>query len=363
MMKIEVLRDDFLKGLQHVQHSVSSRSVMPILSGVMLQAAGDRVRFFATDLESSATTYCGANVEQEGSCVVNHKIVLELFRDLKDDRLRLELSGNELQVSGENNVFKIFTMPVDDFPSPPEVNIPVIDRVDRSVFTRAVQVVSKAASRDEKRPTLTGIFLDFDEKEMSLVSTDSYRLAVRKIKEGFEAAEIGSYIVPAVPLLNFTRLPGVEDTVKVYRDDNGGQLKFESGDVNFTIRLIDGKFPRYEQFIPESTEKTLEVQKEELLSALKRASLVNSTIKLNIEAGKLVINSESKEVGEGREIIPVGYQGDPVTIAFNGKFLEDGITSVEGDTVVIGINEPLKPGVIKEKENEDFIYIIMPIRI
>lgn len=363
MMKIKVLRDDFLKCLQYVQHSVSSRSVMPILSGVMLRAEGERVRFYSTDLESSTITFCGANVEEEGSCVVNHKILFELFRDLKEDKLALEMSGNELQVSGENNVFKIFTMPIDDFPSPPEVNKPVVERMDNLLLARSVQAVSKAASRDEKRPTLTGIFMDFKESEVSLVSTDSYRLAVKKIREGFELAEKGSYIVPATPMQNFTRLLGGEDAVKIYRDESAGQLKFESGDISFTIRLIDGKFPRYEQFIPENTEKTLEVRKDELLSALKRASLVNSTIRLNVEPGKLVLNSESKDVGEGREIIPIDYEGEAVTIAFNGKFLEDGVNSVEGEVVVIGINEPLKPGVIKEKDKEDFIYIIMPIRI
>ncbi|MDI6873498.1 DNA polymerase III subunit beta [Candidatus Solincola sp.] len=362
-MRFEVLKDDFQKALQLVQLSVSSRSVMPILSGVVLDAHGDGVKVYTTDLESSTTTYCAANVEDEGSCVVNHKILLELSRDFKDEKMVLELTGNELQVVGENNVFKIFTMPKDDFPTPPEVGTLVIDNLEPSLFSRSVQVVSKAASRDEKRPTLTGIYMDFDGEEMRLVSTDSYRLAIKKIREGFRAEERGSYIIPAAPLHNFSRHVNENGAIKVFRDDNAGQLKFYDGNTGFTVRLIEGKFPRYEQFIPESMEKMVEVAKEDLLSALKRASLVNSIIKLQVEPGRIILNSESRDVGEGRETLAVDYEGEPVTIAFNGKFLEDGITSVEGDTVVMGINEPLKPGVIKEKGSEDFIYIIMPVRI
>jgi DNA polymerase-3 subunit beta len=362
-MKLEVLKEDFQKALQLVQHSVSSRSVMPILSGVKIEARGDGVELLTTDLESSSITRCTANVENEGTCVVSHKILLDLFRDSKDVKLILELEGNELQVRGENNLFRIFTMPVDDFPSAPDVSVLIVDGLDESAFSRSVQAVSKAASRDEKRPTLTGIYVEIDEDEIRMVSTDSYRLAVKRIKDGYTAVEKGSYIVPAAPLLNFSRLIKGEGTIKIYRDDNAGQLKFEDQSMEFTVRLIEGKFPRYEQFIPEKTEKTLEIKKEEFLNALKRVSLVNSTVKLQIGEGKVVVNTESRDVGEGKETLVVDYAGEPMTIAFNGKFLEDGITSIEGDTVVMGVNEPLKPGLIKEKEGEDFIYIIMPIRI
>ncbi|MGQ9537675.1 MAG: DNA polymerase III subunit beta [Actinomycetota bacterium] len=362
-MKSEVLRDDFQKALQTVQHSVSPRSVMPILSGVSLEALDGKVKLFTTDLESSTTTCCGANVEEKGVCVVNHRLLLDLFRDSDDERLVLETAGNELEIRGEKNVFRIFTLPVDDFPGQPVVDIPVVERLDPATFTRAVQAVSRAASKDEKRPTLTGVYMEISEKEISLVSTDSYRLAVKKISDGFMVKEERDFIIPASALLNFSRLVSGEDPVNVYRDENAGQLRFDNGKVSFTVRLIDGKFPRYEQFIPESTGISVEIGKEELLSAIKRTSLVNTTIKIQLEPEKLTLNSESRDVGEAKEKLEVNYHGDPFTIAFNGKFLEEGIISADGDTVVLGLNEPLKPGVIKEKEREDYIYVIMPIRI
>lgn len=362
-MKSEVLRDDFQKALQTVQHSVSPRGVIPILSGVSLEALDGEVKFFTTDLESSTTTCCCANVEEKGACVVNHRLLLDIFRDSDDERLVLETTGNELEIRGEKNIFRIFTLPMDDFPGQPVVGTPVVEKLDPTAFTRAVQAVSRAASKDEKRPTLTGVYMEISGQEISLVSTDSYRLAVKKLKDGFIVKEEGSFIVPASALLNFSRLVSGENPVNVYRDENAGQLRFDDGNVSFTVRLIDGKFPRYGQFIPEGTGIIVEIKKEGLLNAIKRASLVNTTVKMQLEPEKVTLNSESRDVGEAKETLEVDYHGDPITIAFNGKFLEEGIISVDGDTVVLGMNEPLKPGVIKGKEGEDYIYVIMPIRI
>lgn len=362
-MKFHVLKEDFIKSLQTVQHSVSSRSVMPILSGVKINTGDDLVSLFATDLESSTMTICSANIEEPGQCVVSHKILFELFKDLRDEKVSLEAAGNELQVTGENNNFKIFTMPSDEFPSMPIVDVLVVEKLNPPSFTKSIQVVSKAASKDEKRPTLTGVYMEIEEDEIRLVSTDSYRLAVKKIKNGFKTVEKGSFIIPANALANFSRIVNDENPIDIYRDENAGQLRFDNQSVSFTIRLIEGKFPRYEQFIPESTDKVMESDKDKILSAIKRVSLVNTTLRLEIDGGRLIVNSESKDVGEGKETLDVLYEGDPISIAFNSKFLEDGISSVEGETVLIGITEPLKPGVIRGKEEESFTYIIMPIRI
>ena len=127
--------------------------------------------------------------------------------------------------------------------------------------------------------------------------------------------------------------------------------------------LIEGKFPKYNQFIPEKTEKTIEVEKELMLSALRRAALFSNTVRLGIEKDKIIMESGSREVGEGREEIEAVYDGEQMIIAFNSRFLEDGITTVDGENIVLEISEPLKPGIIKGGGGEDLIYIIMPIRI
>ncbi len=226
-MRFEVLKDDFQRSLQLVQHSVSSRSVMPVLSGVMIEADEGKVSLFTTDLESSTTTQCEARVEAKGACVVSHRLLLELFRDLKDEKVILELTGNELQVMGENNTFKLFTMPKDDYPGHPLVETPVMEILDPRLFSHSVQVVSKAASKDEKRPTLTGVFMDFDKEELRLVSTDSYRLAVMRLKGAHRTEQDGSYIIPATALSSFSKIMGEEGVVRVFRDEGSGQLRFD----------------------------------------------------------------------------------------------------------------------------------------
>lgn len=387
-MKVSVIRQDLSAAMQRVQYSSSSKGIMPILSGVKIETADGELVLHSTDLESYTTTRCAANVEEEGTCVVSLKVFSDFLKDSDDEKINMITLGNEMVLEGYNSTFKLFTMPPEDFPSPPNVAIPLIEELELSGFLPAVQRVSRAASRDDKRPTLMGILLELEEGELRMVSTDSYRLAMQRLGEGYKVLEAGQYIIPASSLVSLTRMaargektsvykdekkeitvdaspkravPG--EKVNVYRDENRGQVRFDLGSTDLIIRLIEGKFPKYGQFIPESMETTLEMGKDELQGALKRVSLIGSTIKMAVRQGETVLSSESREVGEGSERLPSEYNGEEMEIAFNHRFLEDGITSLEGEKVVFSISEPLKPGAIREKDSQDFIYIIMPIRI
>ncbi len=362
-MKFSALREDLLDAVQTVQYSANAKGMMPILSGTKLEGVGEELILHATDLESYTITSCAAKVERGGVCVVNLKVLMDFLRDAKDEKVDVELIGNEMVLRGQKTVFKLFTMPAEDFPNAPSVGIPILEDVETKIFIPAVQKVSRAASKDEKRPTLLGMLLEIEEEELNMVSTDSYRLAIRRIREGFKTQEKGQYIIPASAMVNLARIVGKTERINVYRDENGGQVKFDVGASSHIIRLIEGKFPKYGQFIPESMEKVVEVEREEMLGALKRASLISSTVRLNIGSTGLTMESESREVGEGREEIVAVYEGEDMEIAFNSRFLEEGIISIDGEKMVISITESLKPGIIKEKEGEDFMYIIMPIRL
>lgn len=362
-MKFSALREDLLNALQMVQYSASAKGMMPILSGVKIASIDGGLVLHATDLESYTIAECAARVEQEGECVVSLKVLMDFLKDIKEEKVEVGIVGNEMVLEGEKAVFKLFTMPPEDFPNVPVVNVPILEEIEGKVFIPAVQKVSRAASKDEKRPTLMGILLEIEDDGIRMVSTDSYRLAIRMIKEGFKTLEKGKYIIPSSAMANLARIAGKVEKVSVFRDENMGQIRFGVGKTNHIIRLIEGKFPKYGQFMPESLEKTVEVDKEEIIGALKRASLISSTIKIKVGDDDLTLLSESREVGEGKERVEAKYEGEEIEIAFNSRFLEDGITSIDGEKVVLGISEPLKPGIIKEKEGEDFLYIIMPIRL
>ncbi|MEW6555532.1 MAG: DNA polymerase III subunit beta [Actinomycetota bacterium] len=362
-MKFSSLREDLLNAVQAVQYSANAKGMMPILSGVKVESAEEGLVVHATDLESYAVTNCAANVEQAGECVVSLKVLMDILRDFKDEKIDVEVVGNEVMIRGQKSNIKLYTMPVEDFPNAPVVEVPVIEEMATEVFVPSVQKVAKAASRDEKRPTLLGILMEIEEKEIKMVSTDSYRLAIRNLSEGFVVRETGQYIIPSSALANFSRIAGKKGKISMYRDENRGQVRFDVGESNYIIRLIEGKFPKYGQFIPERLERSVEVDKEEMLGALKRASLISSTVKMNISGDGITMASESREIGEGKESVAAEYTGEEMEIAFNGRFLEDGVQSIDGEKVVMGISEPLKPGIIKEKDREDFTYIIMPIRL
>jgi DNA polymerase III subunit beta len=362
-MKFSSLREDLLNAVQTVQYSANAKGMMPILSGMKIECKEEGLIVHATDLESYTVTSCTANVEMTGDCVVSLKVLMDVLRDSRDEKVDVEVVGNEMVIRGQKSTIKLFTMPVEDFPNVPVVDIPVLEEMEREIVIPSIQKVARAASKDEKRPTLLGILLEIEEDGIKMVSTDSYRLAIRTLKEGFVVKETGQYIVPSSALANFARIAGRKGKINMYRDENRGQVRFDVGESNYIIRLIEGKFPKYGQFIPEKLEKSVEVDKEEMLGALKRASLISSTIKMNISSEGINITSESREIGEGRESVAVDYVGEEMEIAFNGRFLEDGVQSIDGEKVEMGITEPLKPGIIKEKGMEGFMYIIMPIRL
>ena len=362
-MKFTALREDLVNAIQTVQFSSDSKGMMPILSGVKIESSEGTLTFYTTDLESYTITKSPANVEEVGECVVNLKVFGDYLKDSSDEKVTVSVVGNEMVLEGENSLFKLFTMPPEDFPNSPEVNVTLIEELEVEEFIPAVLKVAKAASKDEKRPTLLGILLEVEDDGLNMVSTDSYRLAIKKMKGDYTGSEKGQLIIPSAAMVNLSRIVGKKEKVGMYRDENKGQIRFSSGDSDYMIRLIEGKFPKYGQFIPETMENIVEVEKEEFISALKRVSLISSTIKLTINEEGLNLISESRDVGEGSEKISSNYSGEEISIAFNNRFLEDGITSIDGEKVVLVISESLKPGIVKEKEGEDFMYIIMPIRL
>lgn len=362
-MKIDVLKGDILEALQKVQYSASGKGIMPILSGVKIESSESEVVLSATDLESYTVSSFQTAVKEKGSCVVNLKTLLEYLRDSSDEKLEIECEENELRVVGTKSRIRIYTMPVEDFPAHPRIEKMVLEGLEAGRFFNAVNKVSRAASKDEKRPTLMGVYFEIREGVIRLVSTDRYRLTVKEVTGEFKVEEEGEFIVPASSLVNLARVAGKAGKINMMRDENKGQLKFEAEGLDHFIRLIEGKFPKYEQFIPEETRTNIEVDKKEMIDAIKRISLINNTVKISAKQGLLILEGESREVGEGKEELEVLQQGEDINIAFNASFLEDGLQSLEGEKALIGVNESLKPGVVTEKEGADFKYIIMPIRL
>jgi DNA polymerase-3 subunit beta len=241
------------------------------------------------------------------------------------------------------------------------VDVP-LQTVDAGELLAAIQDVSRAASRDESRPVLTGILVRFDGPALVMAATDSYRLAVRETTLSSPGPELEA-IIPARALAELTRLAAGHDTISIGLNEN--HVVFGVGDVWLTTRRIDGQFPNYKQLLPEAFEAELELPREELRGIVKRAAVMaqrNTPLRLRFAEGELTVSARSQDVGETTESMPAPYTGEPLEIGFNAEFLTDGLDSVAGDTVELKLINPLRPGLISAP-GETFWYLIMPIRL
>lgn len=362
-MLIRCLRDDLVESLQLSLPFTSQRGSLPILSGVLMEASDGRLSIKTTDLNTFFRTYAPCDLELSGKCVVNARLLLDILKDMDEEKIVLKQEENHLSLEGVSSFFQLHIMPWEDFPEEPEKGTLLVRNVSSSALASAIEKVSRAASKDEKRPVLTGIYLQVEDGVITVVCTDSYRLSLVRLKESFDLLGVGDYILPSQVASGVVRLSQRCDWFDLYGEEGGSYLTLSGSEHELKVRLLDGKFPKYEQFIPKDMDKEVKVDKKKILSSLKRVSHVGNTVKMELQEGRIKISTISKDVGEAWEEIQAEYIGEPITIAFNGKFLEDGISSVEGEEVLMGLSEPLKPAVIKQVGSEDFLYLVMPVRL
>lgn len=362
-MKIVCSQDSLQAQLQIAARGVSQRSTVQILSGILLTAQGDGgTELSATDMEVSLRVPLEARVEEPGSVVLPGRLLLDIVRALPAGDVTIEQpagSGTVSLTCGASQ-YTLHTQAAEDFPNLPE---PTANQfaVDRDTFVQTIAHVSRAASRDESRPVLMGVLLEFGDGEVTMAATDSYRLSVKHSALPGTSSEAQA-IVPARALQELARL-GDADSIQVSIGEN--QILFGMDGAWLSARRIDGQFPNYRQLIPQAFEHEVSVSRGELLEVVRRVALMaqrNLPLRLAFEPGALTVSAQTQDVGEARETLPVGFQDDRLEIGFNADFLRDGIESVEGETVKLRLISPLRPGLL-QGEDSSFSYLIMPIRL
>ena len=367
-MKLTVARGELMDALSVVSRGLSSRSTLPILSGILISASpSGEVTLQSTDLEVSIRSSLPlVSVERPGTLVVAGKLLTDIVRSLPEAAVTISSEDETLSVSCLHSTFTVKTMPADDFPRFPEVEPEKTITLPASRVAEIVKHVAKAVSRDETRPVLTGILLAVEGKGVKMVSTDSYRLAVKEsvVEEG--SLQDVQVVVPGKVMEEVSRLaPGSED-ITVGITEN--QAVFSFGTTEFVARRIEGAFPNYRQLIPKESETTVTIPREDVLGAVKRVSLLaqhNSPLRLSVsqEDQTLSLSAVTHDVGDASEDLMAKVEGPDVEIAFNHAFLLDGLLAAEGESVEVSIVSPLKPGVITSSEDEGFLYLLMPVRL
>jgi DNA polymerase III subunit beta len=363
-LRITCSKDDLVQGLGVVSRAVSTRTSVQILSGILLEASGSELRLAATDMELSLRATVAAQIAGDGAIVLPGRTLLDIARLLPNDEVAIEHKPTEsvVHVTSGSASYTLNAFNPEDFPRLPEVDAVSTFSVERESLLETIGRVARAASKDESRPVLTGVLVQFTAGKIVMAATDSYRLAVKETVLDGSVPELEA-IVPGRALQELARIAGSGDEIQIGVHEN--QVLFIADGIWLTTRRIDGQFPNYRQLLPESFEYELTLPRVELLDVVRRASVMiqrSTPLQLRFAEGELTVIARTHEVGESKESMPVGFAGDTLEIGFNADFLREGLESISGDDVRVKLISPLRPAVL-QGEADDFTYLVMPIRL
>ena len=374
-MKFLSVKNNLKKGLFLVSHIAGKNVNLPILNNVMIKIENKDIKLITTDLEIGAVHHLRGKVEEEGVFTVNSKMIADYINLLPDKKIEIEKKENELKIECENYKTKIKGQSAEDFPLIPQVEKKQGYRANIKEFKKALSQVVFATSTAEARIELTGVLFTLKPNELILASTDSYRLAEKKIKINSENKEETQIIVPAKTIQEFLRvLAGLsededmekEEEINFYLSEN--QILFATQNTELVSRLIEGQYPDYKQIIPEKSQTKAKVNKTELVRAVKTSSLFSKTgindVNLDFPEGKnqVVVSSVSGQSGENLVELDSRVSGKDNRIVINYQYLLDGLKIIEDEEVEIEVIDNNTPCIIKPSKEKDYLYIIMPIK-
>ena len=293
------------------------------------------------------------------------RLLVELARLLPEADVMIEQRADEgvIHVSSGSFESRLNTFTAEDFPRLPDAESLERHTVDRDALLETIARVGRSASRDESRPVLTGVLVRFEPGKLVMAATDSYRLSVKETPLEGSVPELEA-IVPARALAELARIGQGAEQIELGVHEN--QVVFGVDDVWLTTRRIDGQFPNYKQLIPESFDHEVPLPRDEVLDVVRRIAVMaqrNSPLRLRFAEGQLTVSARTQDVGEAEESLPVPFSGEALEIGFNAEFLRDGIDSVTGETIRFRLISPLRPCVLQAEGADDFLYLIMPIRL
>ena len=363
-MKFRISKEAFLDGLQKVQHVVSSRTTLPILSNVLMVAKEGRIQFTTTDLDVGITGSVEAQIDKEGATTLPAKRLVSIVRELPASEVEVSVdSKNHASIRCGPSFFKIIGLSEAEFPPLPNFQGSKEFRIPQQVLRDGLRKTSYAISSDETRYVLNGIFASFRDGKMTLVATDGRRLAMVDSDLEFPASHETDVIIPTKAVQELQRLLGETGDVIVKLTDN--QISFAIGDNLLASKLIEGNYPNYRQVIPGDALERVIIAREALLDTVKRVSLLASdksnSVKLVFSENQIEVTANSPDVGEAQESMDVIYQGKPMQIAFNPEFLQAPLRNLETNDVYLDLIDEMSPGVLRIEGT--FLYVLMPMRV
>jgi DNA polymerase-3 subunit beta len=363
-MKITCERSLLANALGVAGRAVSSRNTLPILSHVMLETEDDRVKITATDLDTAIRCAIPASVAENGSVAIPAASLNDYVSKLPEAPVTLEMSDGKVIVRSGASRFTILCAPAEDFPVVPEVTQGTEVTVSAATLKEMLRMTAFAASREESRSLLMGVLFEARNSTLTLVATDTHRLAWKQAPLAAEVEAPVTAIVPAKPLVELERvLKNTADEMVIIRF-GASQVQFQSPDAVLVSRVLDGQFPNYEKVIPKAAERKIVFEREELLNAVRRIDIVaranSQKMLLKTNSDRVILTAESPEAGQAYEEVPVTMDGSDLTIAFNSKYLMEVLGLLGDDQINLELNGPLNPGILRA--GGEFLYVVMPMQ-
>lgn len=367
-MRFSVGKNVLLKELNLLQGIVEKKSTIPILSNVLIETVNDStISLVATDLDVSLQTECSAESERPGSMVLQARKLFEIVRNLPDAEINFTKEDNDwVKVLCASSEFRIVGQAKEHFPSTPKAEkagITIPAKVLHNLINRTVFAITQ----EESRYALNGALLQFGEGRLQMVATDGHRLALA-VSDLESSVESFRVIIPKKALIELAKLTaGAEEEMEMSRDEN--HLYFEIQSRHLTSRMLAGQFPNYDLVLPKNNDKSISLNADKITQAIRRAALMaderSHGIKVDLANGKLSITSQSADVGEAKEMIPLDYSGDSLSIGFNAQYMLDFLGVVGTDEVYFEFKDEQSPALLRPSgEGEaDYKYVVMPMRL
>ena len=362
-MKFRCERDVLADGLATAARAVSSRAERPVYAGFLLTLEGDNLQITGSDRDLSITVDLMVAGEEDGRIVVP-KLALDIVKALEKGAVTFETDGELARISGGRSDFSVNLMHSEDYVfSSTSAGESVT--IKTSEFSEGVRQVVSAASTDETRSVvLTGVLMAAEGTGIRLVSTDSYRLAVRDLPGNAILEEGQSVLVPSRSLQEIVRVLGAAEELTLELGER--RASFVVGNVRLNTNLLDGDFPNYRNLIPQSQPNRLTVGRLPLIDAVRRVKLMAreaTPVRLTMRDGQVELSATMQDVGQAHESLDAVYNGTELTVAFNPDYLLTGLEVSPGDEVSLETVDSLKPALLRSTETTDFLYLLMPVRV
>ncbi|MBC8341162.1 MAG: DNA polymerase III subunit beta [Proteobacteria bacterium] len=375
-MKLTINKGELQIGLSRLQGIVEKRNSMPILANVLMSASnkgkdGEQLQLAATDLEVGIQSSHEAKVTTAGGVTVSAKKLFEIVRELPDEDIHLEATANGyLNIKCARSNFTLAGTSTEEYPTLPNFTPGKTASVEAAVLSLMIERTMYAASVDETRYNLNGVYLEVLDQpgRIRMVATDGHRLATvdRTLSEDPLGLENG-VIIPRKGLGELKKLVDEDDADEIDLAFEGNNGLARKGKVTLVMRLIEGEFPNYSQVLPKKIERNIVIPGEDLIRALRRVALLSSerskAVKLEFTDGRLTISSSNPDLGDAREELDIDFAGDEITIGFNAKYLLDALSTLKAKEVRFGLQNELAPAQFVPTDDDDTLAVVMPMRV